>query len=106
MITAQQAEAFWSVVAECLVRFHSYPEPLACREVAEFRAYLTAAPGGMRKGMVFHAEPFDVASRIADNQLPLSEVSEEYAMLMEAAFPGPAEPLAVRERQPGYGLNR
>ncbi len=92
MITMRQAEAFWGVVTECLVRFHGYPASMADQEVAEFRAYLTSAPGGMRKGMVYHAEPFDVASRIADSQLPLSEVSEEYGMLMEAAFPGVAEP--------------
>lgn len=103
MITAQQAEAFWSVVAECLVRFHAYPASLACQHVAEFRSYLISAPGGMRKGMVFHAEPFDVASRIADSELPLSQVSEEYATLMEAAFPAESEPFAVRERQARYG---
>jgi hypothetical protein len=103
MITAQQAEAFWSVVAECLIRFHSYPVAQAAQEVAEFRAYLVEAPGGMRKGMVFHAEPFDVASRIADSSLPLSEVLEEYEMLMESAFPEASEPLAVRERRAEYG---
>ncbi|HEY0151731.1 MAG TPA: hypothetical protein VGB92_07030 [Longimicrobium sp.] len=103
MITAQQAEAFWSVVEECLVRFHEYPASLASQQVAEFRSYLVSAPGGMRKGMVFHAEPFDVASRIADSELPLLQVSEEYAVLMAAAFPAEPEPFAVRERQHGYG---
>ena len=103
MITAQQAEAFWGVVAKCLARFHAYPASLACQQVEEFRSDLVSAPGGMRKGMVFHAEPFDVASRIADSELPLSEVSEEYATLMDAAFTAESERFAVRGRHPGYG---
>jgi hypothetical protein len=103
MITVQQAEAFWGVVVECLVRFHARPAPLATREVAEYRAYLAAAPPEMRRGMVYHAEPFDVASWIADTPLSLDDVAEEYDMMMDAAFPTHSEPLASGAQVPRYG---
>ncbi|CAA9302205.1 MAG: hypothetical protein AVDCRST_MAG68-701 [uncultured Gemmatimonadetes bacterium] len=106
MITGQQAEVFWSVVAECLVRFHAHPVTLACKEVAEYRAHLAEAPKGMRRGMVYHSEPFEVASRIAGDAVQLSDVAQEYAAMMEAAFPFPSESLAMRERRARYGPDR
>lgn len=50
--------------------------------------------------MVYHAEPFDVASWIADNPLSLEDVATEYDLMMDAAFPGP-ESRAVREQRAG-----
>lgn len=88
MITVQQAEAFWSVVEECLVRFHAFPVPLAQKAVADSLSYLAEARPGVRTDMVFHAEPFDVAATIADNPLSLADVAEEYDVMMDAAFPG------------------
>lgn len=101
MITVQQAEAFWGVVVDCLVRFHTRPAPLAPREVAEYRAYLAAAPPEMQRGMVYHAEPFDVASWIADTPLSLEDVGEEYDMMMDAAFPTGASSVAVGDQRAG-----
>ena len=98
MITARQAEAFWGVVADCLVRFHAYPVPQAEAELSEYRAYLAAAPPEMRRGMVFHAEPFDVASWIADNPLSRFDFEEEYEAMMDATFPE-AEARAEREQR-------
>ena len=104
MITKAEADAFWSVVAECLVRFHGYPAPLADEEVAESRSYLSEAHPGLRTDMVFHAEPFDIASRIADNSLSRFDFEEEYAAMMDAAFPARPRPLAAREQRAGYGV--
>jgi hypothetical protein len=103
MITARQAEAFWSVVADCLVRFHGYPAPLAQEAVAGARSFLAQARAGVRTDMVFHAEPFDVASTIADNPLSRFDFEEAYAAMMDAAFPARPRPLAVGEQRAGYG---
>jgi len=103
MITVQQAEAFWSVVVDCLVRFHARPVSIARREVAEYRAHLAAAPVRMRRGMIFHAEPLDVASWITGETVEQGDVAEEYAAMMEAAFPTRSESLAVHETRAEYG---
>lgn len=103
MITKAEAEAFWGVVADCLVRFHGYPVPRAHEAVAESRSYLAEARPGVRTDMVFHAEPFDVAATIAGNPLSRFDFEEEYAAMMDAAFPARPRPLAVREQRAGYG---
>ena len=104
MITARQAEAFWSVVADCLVRFHAYPSPLAQKKLAEYRTHLAEAPPGVRTDMVFHAEPFDIASRISGNELSRFDFEQEYAAMMDAAFAAPPESVAPREQRVGYGI--
>jgi hypothetical protein len=98
MITPRQAAAFWSVVEGCLVRFHGYPASRAQQELAAYRARLAEAPPGVRSDAVFHAEPFDVASWVADNPLSRCDCEEEYAAMMDAAFPE-SEALAEREQR-------
>jgi hypothetical protein len=53
--------------------------------------------------MIFHAEPFDVASTITDNPLSRFDFEEEYAAMMDAAFSARPRPLAVGEQRAGYG---
>jgi hypothetical protein len=50
--------------------------------------------------MVYHAEPFDVATWIADNPLSRFDFEDEYEAMMDAAFPDP-ESLSAREQRAG-----
>lgn len=106
MITAHEAEAFWSVVAECLVRFHHKHPVIAAADVETFNARLERAPAGVRADMVFHAEPFDVACTIAGNPLLVEDVRYDYERMVRSAFSAGAEPSVVRERRPRYGRER
>jgi hypothetical protein len=69
-----------------------------CAHDLESRSSLSEAHPGLRTEMVFHAEPFDIASRIADNSLSRFDFEEEYAAMMDAAFPARPRPLAAREQ--------
>lgn len=104
-MTARQAEAFFSVVEQCLIRFHGLSSPVARDALAEYRAHLAEAPPGVRTDAVFHAEPFDVACWIADNPLSRFDFDEEYGAMMDAAFPE-SEARAEREQRARYAAWR
>lgn len=60
--------AFWEVVSDCLVEFHGREPHQAWMEVLIMRAQIENAPAGIDPEMVYHAEAFDLAARIAEGK--------------------------------------
>ena len=72
------ADAYWSVIHDCLVQFHCFSEEQAqkkirtLRQIAETRSSHT----------VYQAEPFYVACELAGNPIGLTLYRESYTQLL------------------------
>ncbi len=67
IIPEDAKDQFWSVVKECLVEFHQRPRAWSRATASRFRKEVEAMPRAQME-LFYHAEPFDVACRLA--QLP------------------------------------
>lgn len=83
--------AYWQVVADCLVAFHGR-QPGHARNLASFmRARIEVAPADVDPEMVYHAEAFDVAARIAGIDLDLSYHRDVYEKIWHKRFASVSE---------------
>jgi len=101
-MNAEAHESFWAAVRECLIEFHGSAGLDAVRDVAEFRSRLEQAPPGVSLDMIYHAEPFDVACDIANQQLDRQRFGDEYLALLQRTFRQSARPPIARPAIPEY----
>ena len=76
----RQEEAYWLAVKACLIRFHGLTEDGADKALESYAENVLARM--TRPDLVFHEEPFYLASEIANHEIPLSKVRNEYESLL------------------------
>ena len=89
MVTEALKNAFWAAVADCLARFHGIEPQIAKARTFELRQTSESPPPGIDADLVYHAEPFDVACRVAGHDLDLAAFRASYDEILSNRF-GPA----------------
>ena len=83
VIPKEEQDHFWSVVRQCIRRFHA-----GCSSTTLTKAtHLRKKVNGMRveqMELFYHAEPFDVACDLADHPLDVKDHLDEYIRVREA----------------------
>lgn len=78
---------FWDLVVECLVKFYGLNYADAHQKAIELRGRLRESerPDEMvnPSDMIFHEEPFYVASNLMDRQLKLKDYRKEYTVILQ-----------------------
>lgn len=82
MITCVQKDEFWSVVEECLVKFHNQEKKAAHLASQLLREKIESPPVGISGDIFYHAEPFNVACDIAGKELPLNRFRKQYEQIL------------------------
>lgn len=82
MIDRKAADAFWHVVKACLIQFHKFSESEADQKIVALRKRIESPPTGMSSDMFYHAEPFDVACDIAEEQLKFEKCRQDYDIIL------------------------
>lgn len=72
-------EAYWDTVADTLVTLHGMAQRDAFTKVRALRRRIAARSDGSGRDIVYHAEPFDVACRLAGRELPWEAAAAVYA---------------------------
>lgn len=83
MIEERVKSAFWDVVKECLVQFHSRNPEDARKLTILLSKEIGNPPLGLSSDIFYHSEPFDVACDLAKSKLPISEYREKYNQILE-----------------------
>lgn len=83
MIEEKVKSAFWDVVIECLVQFHSLPLEQARQMTMALSIGIGNPPLGLSSEMFYHSEPFDVACDLAKNPLQISQYRGKYNQILE-----------------------
>jgi hypothetical protein len=86
MVIAAIAPHFWSAVEDCLVTFHHLTRCEASETVTGLwrRLPLTLDDSNPAfSDMIYHAEPWQIACNLADNDLPIADHQPEYQTLLE-----------------------
>lgn len=73
MSTDALKTAFWQVVSDCLVEFHDYSSARARMDVLLLRGRMEESPAGIDPEMIYHSEPFDIACRLAEEEVQLEK---------------------------------
>jgi hypothetical protein len=81
-------DAWWAVVADCLVEFHGYSRSYADAAAAKLRARIESPPPGLESDILYHDEPFDVASRLAGASLEMPPPRDRYHAIRDRRFGG------------------
>ena len=96
MISNDEKDAFWEIVAECLSRYYGVERANASGMASHLRERIE--PSGVSNEMVYHAEPLDIASDLAgatDKGASIRrEAQEDYLQLL--ARVGRPKPLPHR----------
>jgi hypothetical protein len=90
MINKKQKDAFWTVVEKCLLEFHHIPETKAHTKTQALRTRIEQAPRSVSPSALYHAEPFDVACDIANQELDLSKYWPQYEAILKQ-YSGPIQ---------------
>lgn len=79
MVMELLKNAFWEAVIDCLVRFHGLSGADARARAFRLRSDIEAALGTrFEPGLIYHDEPFYIASRLAGQELDLEPRRAEY----------------------------
>lgn len=95
--------AFWAIVTDCLQAFHNFGRDEAVLRVAGYRESIESPPleqlppAGYDADLIFHEEPFYLASDLAGAELELAEYRNEYERIVAARY-GSAERAALIPR--------
>jgi hypothetical protein len=82
-------DAYWEVVIDSLVAFHGYSLMTARTRAAGLRDRICEdASGAAEPDIIYHAEPFHVASDLAGARLSLADHRQEYSQILEQRFGG------------------
>jgi hypothetical protein len=82
-VTPDEAqEHFWSVVRACIREFHREQSSFALSRASRIRKKVEQMPTAERE-LFFHAEPFDVACRLADNPLNVADYLRRYLQIRD-----------------------
>ena len=83
VVPKDEQEHFWSVVRQCIRRFHDRSASRALAEATRLRKKVKSMPSEQRV-LFYHAEPFDVACNLADNALDVKVYLDEYLEIRDA----------------------
>ena len=84
VIPKDEQDHFWSVVRQCIRRFHTRCTSRALAEATRLRKKVNGMPVEQME-LFYHAEPFDVACNLADNALDVKDHLEEYLEIRDTA---------------------
>ncbi len=76
---------FWAAVEDCLVTFHRFQRSQAAETVAGLLRRLPTTIDDGKPGledMIYHAEPWQIACNLANEDLPVAEHQVEYQALL------------------------
>jgi hypothetical protein len=91
MVIEDLKNAFWGAVVDCLVQFHGLSAGEANTRASALRSDLELALGTkFEPGLIYHDEPFYIASRLAGNELNLEAHWEDYRAILARRY-GPVE---------------
>ena len=76
-IQKDEQDHFWSIVGQCIRRFHAGCASRALAEATRLRKKVNGMPIE-QMDLFYHAEPFDVAGNLADNALDVKDHLDEY----------------------------
>jgi len=79
--------AYWCVVEDTLVEVFGLPRSEAQAYVFEYQARLDALPPDVDQDIVYHDEPFNVASDLADRPRSWAEHREQYRRIVARHAP-------------------
>ncbi|HEX5872368.1 MAG TPA: hypothetical protein VFY65_18190 [Longimicrobium sp.] len=72
MVTEELKNAFWDAVSDCLVRFHGFTRAEANARTFARHSEVGSEPGrAFEPELIYHDEPFYIASRLAGHDLDL-----------------------------------
>lgn len=77
VIPADEQAHYWSVVQTCLTEFHRLDPTTAASRIHTMREDVESMPRRQAE-LFFHAEPFDVACRIAEREIDLTPFLARY----------------------------
>jgi hypothetical protein len=102
MVIELLKDAFWEAVIDCLVRFHGLSGTEARARACRFRADIELALGtGFEPGLIYHDEPFYIASRLAGHELDLEPHRVEYSAILTRRLGAPDIAAMVPGSTPG-----
>jgi hypothetical protein len=87
LTTKYDPSSYWRVVEDCLVELFGLPRNDAQNDVSEYRARLNSLPPDVDQDIVYHDEPFNVASDLADRKLSWELHQEQYHRILERHAP-------------------
>ncbi len=90
--------AWWEVVADCLVEFFGYSQKKADAAAARRRTDIENPPPGLESDLIYHDEPFNVASALAGASREMRPPRDRYDAIYALRF-GAAERHVAAERQ-------
>ena len=76
-------ESFWRVVTDSLVELHGLRYDEALLRVGRLRGRSGAHTSDPSNDIIFHAEPYDVACRLAKQDLPWEDLKGAYERIVE-----------------------
>jgi hypothetical protein len=83
VIPKDEQDHFWSVVRECIRRFHARCASSTLAAATRLRKKTNAMPVEQME-LFYHAEPFDVACNLAGNLLDVKDHLIEYLDIRDA----------------------
>jgi hypothetical protein len=83
--TSAAQKRYWRVVHGCSTDLHDWSAPAADDAIARLRERLAAREDPDFPLMIYHAEPFDVACDLADQQLDYAANREVYEAIIRQA---------------------
>lgn len=73
---------YWHVVQRCLTEFHGFTREVARKKVRHCQTEVEQLPRATAE-LFFHAEPFDVACRIAERELDVTPLLARYLAIRD-----------------------
>ncbi len=87
VIPKDEQDHFWSVVRQCIRKFHACCAPSTLAAATRLRKKVNGMPVEQME-LFYHAEPFDVACNLADNPLDVRNHLDEYLAIRDAGTRG------------------
>jgi hypothetical protein len=82
-ITKREQDHFWSVVRECIRKFHVRRASTALAAATRLRKKVGGMPVD-QFDLFYHAEPFDVACNLAGQSLDVKDYLSEYVIIRDS----------------------
>jgi hypothetical protein len=85
MVTGEVAPRFWAAVEDCLVTFHKLKR---CEAAEKVTGLWRALPSTLGKStpladMIYHAEPWQIACNLAEEDLPIARYQRKYQEVLK-----------------------
>jgi hypothetical protein len=76
------SRAFWEIVRDSLVELHGHSGDEASTKIDGVRQRIASRSNDPGDDIIYHSEPFDVACRLANRDLPWEPVRDVYAEIV------------------------